>query len=151
VVWVILLFSILLWAGMQPISQIQPEISQATFDLANYIQESTPPSATLLSVVRVEDAEWHPFLFRRTPVIASWGSEWIGTYPQQFKLIYEIESCRTSQDASCIEDLITRTHITPDYILTYTSATGQTDQILKRQRWKLVYQNTDYLLWQTNQ
>ena len=147
--FLILLTLVISWNGFNDISKYQPEISHATLELASFVQESTEPNTTYLVVAGAGEAEWFPYLLRRTPAIASWGSEWIGTYPEQVRYLLQVEECETKQDANCLETAILKFPAAPDYLITHQTTEQLNVGLKDLNLWKIVYKNQDYVLWQS--
>ena len=141
------ILGILWWNGFRTISRYAPLLSNETFDIAEYVQESTSPDGNYLALLRQDEAEWLPFLFQREPLVSQWGSEWLGAYNEQTLLMSQFSGCRTSDDWSCAENVILETGDDPDYVITYVNDDETNQQILATGQWTQIYMNKRYSLW----
>jgi len=147
--FILLLILVISWNGFNAISKYQPEIFHTTLELASYVQKSTDFDTTYLVVAGAGEAEWFPYLLRRTPAVASWGSEWIGNYPEQVRCLLQVEKCETSQDAGCLKNAILQFPMTPEYLITHQTAERLNTGLKGLNLWKIVYKNQNYVLWQS--
>ena len=137
-----------LWLnGFKTLSQYAPLLSNETFDVAEHVQESTSPDGKYLALVRQDEAEWMPFLFQRKPLVSQWGSEWLGAYNEQTRLMSRFGGCRVSEDWSCVESVILETGDNPDYLVTYINDEKLNQQIFTTGQWTQIYTNKRYSLW----
>lgn len=88
--------------GFRNIVQYRPKINDHTLTVAEYIRENSKMDERYLVVTRQDEAEWFPYLLKREPIIAQWGSEWLGTYNQQTNYMAQIRNCRSEQDLDCL-------------------------------------------------
>jgi hypothetical protein len=133
--------------GFSIISNITPAISAETYTLAAFIQTETPSSATYVISSGPDEAEWFPYLLERTPVIASWGGEWRGTYPDQVSNLLNIMDCDEKQSLPCLEGLFDNIQSHPYLLITHTDRAQLTQQIEESGSWQKIYQNARYFVW----
>ena len=138
---------ILWWNGFRTLSRYAPLLSNETFDIAEYVQESTSPDGKYLALLRQDEAEWLPFLFQRQPIVSQWGSEWLGAYNEQTLLMSRFGGCRTNEDWLCVENIILETGEHPDYVITYVNDDELNRQLVDTNRWTQIYTNQRYALW----
>jgi hypothetical protein len=141
------ILGILWWNGFKTFSRFVPLLSNETFDVAEHVQASTSPDENYLALVRQDEAEWLPFLFQRAPLVSQWGSEWLGAYNEQTLLMSRFGGCRTSEDWSCVENVILETGDNPDYLVTYVNDERLNQQIFTTGQWTKIYMNKRYTLW----
>jgi len=134
--------------GFWKIIQYQPKINDHTLNVAEYIRENSKMDERYLVVTRQDEAEWFPYLLKREPIIAQWGSEWLGTYKQQTNYMAQIRNCRSEQDLDCLQQVMTRIGSLPEYIITLKSDRHLTDSLSSSLKWEEVFQNSRYLVWQ---
>ena len=147
---IILVFPVLafIWyGGYEGLKKQTPKIEAATFDLAEIVQAELPDDVKYLALVKQDEAEWLPFLFQREPLVAQWGSEWLGEYNRQTHLMSIFNSCQQDQNWSCVEHTIAEVGADPDFVVTYTRDERLNDQLLSLSQWDEVYSNDRYMLW----
>ena len=137
-----------LWQeGYDAISRKLPQISSATLDLANQVQEVTPPDQKYLALVKQDEAEWLPFLFQREPVVGKWGGEWLGQFVEQTYFMGLFRNCQTNQDWACVENTMADLNVTPQFLVCYIRDRRLNDSIQLDGAWERVYENDRYTLW----
>ena len=119
--------------------------------LVAYFHENTPQDATFLAVVPPEEAEWFPYFVQRTPLVASWGSEWNGTYPQRLGLVLRVSDCAAAQDLSCLDAVVEKSGQSPNYIITHQATENLNAALLKSHRASEAYQNERFIVWEFSQ
>jgi len=135
------------YGGFDSLKKQTPKIEAATFELAEIVQAEMPKDAKYLALVKQDEAEWLPFMFQREPLVAQWGSEWLGEYNRQTHLMSLFHGCQQDQDWSCVEHAIGEAGTDPDFVVTYTSDERLNDQLSSLSQWDEVYSNKRYLLW----
>ncbi len=134
--------------GWQTISRSNtPLISADSLKLAEFVQSSTSPSSRYLMITQPEEAEWFPYLTRRVPVIASWGSEWTGTYAQHLGWVFEIANCQKQQSYECVNQILTQLPTQPDLLITHTNDSLLNAQIRHETSWQELTSSDAYVLW----
>ncbi|NOY98969.1 MAG: hypothetical protein GXP40_07175 [Chloroflexi bacterium] len=136
------------WDGFDRIKRLSPKIDSQTLDLASQVQRDLLPEQKYLALLAQDEAEWMPFLFQREPLVAQWGSEWLGTYDQQTRLMSLFRTCQKQEDWTCVQDVIRETKKSPDYLITYLDDQNLNEQISANQEWTEKYSNKRYVLWQ---
>jgi len=125
----------------------QPVINQSSMDISKHVKSNTPKESTYLIVAEFDEAEWFPYLLERTPAIASWGGEWIGTYQEQMGLLLEVIHCKEVQSAFCLEDVIIQLPDMPNYLITHTNDTELNKGLMAQELWIENYRNDRYVVW----
>ncbi len=133
--------------GFNRIAGLQPDLYSSTLDLEQKVKADVPEPATYLALVKQDEAEWLPFLMQRQPLVAQWGSEWLGTYNQQTAWMSQLHDCQSQQDWSCIQSVIAQIGNRPDSLITYVKDKKLNDQIAASNQWKLIYGNERYEVW----
>ena len=146
-IFVLLLAGALYLPGVSTLSSHQPMISTQTLELAGFVRQNTPPSATYLVTAPAEEAEWLPYLMQRTPAVGSWGGEWIGTYDAQVAQLLELMACEQNQSLACLNQVIQELKAAPALLITHTQTTQLTAQLEQAAGWRIVFQNDQYILW----
>ncbi len=136
------------WHGWSMMTQMQPVIDVAIFDLVENIPPNLAPDETYLALITQDEAEWMPFLFQREPLVAQWGSEWLGTYDEQTYRMSLFRDCRRDQDWVCVEQAIEKIGQYPDSVITYIKDRKLNEQIASTHEWQQVYENKRYMIWQ---
>jgi hypothetical protein len=145
---VVLVLSTFIWLdGLAAVRIFSPQIKASTFEMTRYLRPYSPVKATYLALLPQDEAEWLPYLMRRQPVIAQWGSEWLGNYDQQTKLMLQARSCQKSQDLVCVENFIESLGQSPYYLISLRTDRRLMDALTAEGGWKLIYQNDRYLVW----
>ena len=88
-----------------------------------------------------------PYLFRRQPLVAQWGSEWLGTYNEQVVKMIRTRACKDAQDLDCLKEFFLETGAEPDYLVVLQSDTQLVEQISDDADWNLVHENSRYIVW----
>lgn len=135
------------WSGLESISKYSPLIDRRALDLAQYIQLNMKPKQTYLALVKQDEAEWFPFLFQREPLVAQWGSEWLGAYNEQTYMMARFRDCRAGQDWTCIEGVFPETGKYPDIMVTYAKDNDLNEQVASSGSWFQLYINNRYIVW----
>jgi hypothetical protein len=133
-------------AGLSEIAAFEPMLDEYALQTASFVRESTDPEATYLFIGRINEAEWFPYLFDRTPVFGPWGSEWKGTYDQQSKILIALEDCETQESWACMDGIQQEQSAFPD-LLVIRNKGWLIGQIKDTHFWDLIYKNRRYLVW----
>ncbi len=140
-----------LWLdGVRIIENFSPRLTSAALDLADFIQQHTHPNATYLAMVPQDEAEWMPYLFRREPLIAQWGSEWLGRYNEQVELMLAARTCQTTQDLECLKGFFAKIQREPDYLIVLRKDGSLNRSLASEVSWTRVYENSRYVIWQNH-
>ncbi len=143
-----LLLAFFYWQGWLAVTRSFPPVHiQQLNALAEVMRSEIPEGSAYLSVTGDDDAEWLPYLARRTPAIGTWGAEWLGAYPQQLDYVYSLNECLAQDSLSCVEDLIARAHLQPDYLVTWYTQAAINRGLSAGGTWQAVYENEDFILW----
>lgn len=134
--------------GWQAVTRTFPPVHmQQLSGLAETMRQVMPEQARYLSITGDDDAEWLPYLAGRTPVIGTWGAEWLGTYPQQLDYVFSLNECLAQDSLSCVEDLIERADLRPDLLVTWCAKESINAGLSASGIWQPVYENEDFILW----
>lgn len=129
----------------------RPVISEHTLELSDWFQKETDESATFVRLTATtEEAEWYPYLLRRTPAISSWGAEWTGDYKRQYKAVNRLISCTSSQSMECVLSTLQDLEVDPEFIIIDAGDDGLNNAFDQDKNWFLSYQNSGYKVWQNN-
>ena len=116
----------------------RPEMSTAFEDLAVWLNTSTPADADYLLVTPSADiGEWLPYLAGRTPVMGTWGAEWVGTYQGEFSNWNDMLVCANALSLECLEERYARYQ--PDYLVVELHAQDQADMLTQMDGLRVVY------------
>ncbi len=130
------------------LNRFSPRLTRDAFLLADFFHKNTATESTYLALVPQDEAEWMPYLFRRSPLVAQWGSEWLGAYDLQTSYMLQLRSCRDRQDFVCIERFFARLERTPDYLVLLNQDKQLNAVVAGEKEWQKIYQNSRYTLWQ---
>jgi hypothetical protein len=133
--------------GLSQILQYQPELDWNSIETASFVRDNTDSDATYLFVGKVNEAEWFPYLFDRTPVFSPWGSEWKGTYAQQTDILIELRSCELQKSWPCMESLQQKYSVSPD-LLVIPNKRWLIVQLKDTKAWDIIYTGERYLVWE---
>ena len=143
---VILCFILSSINGLSQIAQYQPEIDEHALRMASFVKQNTDPSATYLFIGRVNEAEWFPYLFDRTPVFAMWGSEWKGTYARQLEILIALRECQLQKSWACMHAIQQEQAVSPN-LLVGPNSRWLIQQIRDTRAWDPIYTDELYLVW----
>jgi hypothetical protein len=146
---VILCFILSSMNGLSQIAQYQPEINGHSLRMASFVKQNTGPSTTYLFIGRVNEAEWFPYLFDRTPVFAMWGSEWKGTYARQLEILIALRECQLQKSWACMEAIQKEQSVSPT-LLVGPNSRWLIQQIRDTHAWELIYTDELYVVWKRN-
>ncbi len=138
---VVLLLLLLIFSGqgLVMLYSRQPSLSVDALELGHWFQTNTPPKATFAFASNQHDlAEWLIYLTRRTPLIAAWGAEWTGQFPQQARLFGRMAQCSVGQSYSCLVDLFRSMGQEPDYIIVPSYYARLTSEMAGVPSWRRV-------------
>ncbi len=128
-------------------NNIQPAVYPETLSMARFVQANTPADGRYLALVGQQEAEWLPYLLKRTPSISTWGAEWLGTYYQQLNALGLVDGCRQVPSLACIRSIIARLDAQPDYLITLVDEPGFKTILAGNTAWKELYHNNRYYVW----
>lgn len=132
--------------GLSEIIQYHPEINGASLQMAAFVKQNTRPDETYLFVGTINEAEWFPYLFDRTPVFAMWGSEWKGTYAQQLDILIALRECQLQKSWSCIEAIQQRAAVSPAFLV-IPNKRWLVQEVKESRTWERIYLDEFYLVW----
>jgi hypothetical protein len=135
------------------ISHFSPAIDNSTIKVAEWLKtHSAADSKYLLISPFVDEMEWFPYLASRTPVIGSWGGEWIGTYTAQLSAVYTMADCASHQSSECVQSILGILKVKPDYYV--VDSEFHNDQILQdldnNPAASKVFHGSNYLIYKIN-
>jgi hypothetical protein len=136
-------------SGLQQIQQTIPSMTASLLEVSAYISAQTPATSQYLFIADYNEAEWFPYLAQRTPIIAPWGGEWLGNLEEQTRLFYQAFACGQAADMACLNNVITRSGRTPDYIIIMKKKYRPLMNTLEHTNgWSRLYNNREYQIWQ---
>jgi len=118
--------------------------------VGHWMQTHTAPSAIFLPVAHpVEAMEWYPYLFHRSPDIASWGAEWTNRfYPQIIELNAQ-QQCASQGSLPCFDRVLGANHLHATYLV--LSRRQRYNRLIRAlhgsPRWRMVFQNRTDAVW----
>lgn len=133
--------------GLLHISGYEPEINDNSLRATDFVRGQTDPQATYLFVGKINEAEWFPYLFERTPVFGSWGSEWRGQYAEQSAILFALQECSEQKDWDCIEGVLETHAAAPDLLVTRGNR-WLIQPVRQSGNWDRIYTDDLYLVWQ---
>lgn len=136
--------------GLSQISEFRPEVDDHSLQTASFVRENTKPDATYLFIGRINEAEWFPYLFGRTPIFAPWGSEWKGTYAEQSEILVALRECELQKDWTCMEEIQQAENVFPD-LLVIPNKRWLIEDIQNTRAWDLLYEDARYLVWKRSE
>ena len=136
--------------SLNQLSRQVPLVNQEMLEMTFFMRNNTPPNSRYLDLFSgdTQENEWLPYLTRRAPVLAGWGSEWTGTYVIQNLDSSKLGECINSQSYACLEDWFESTGREPDYIIMITKLEKLSVLISQSTVWKNVYTNSKYIIWE---
>ena len=139
---------ILWWNGFASISRFTPFLSNSAIELQEKASEIFLKDGTYLSLLIQDEAEWLPFLLQREPLVSQWGSEWLGEYDEQTRLMSMFQGCRKEKDWSCVTAVLKEMGTSPVYVITYRIDKKMNEQIAQVGRWQKIFSNERYTVWE---
>lgn len=133
--------------GLSQIARFQPEVDAQSLQAASFVRNNTDPNASYLFVGKINEAEWFPYLFDRTPVFSPWGSEWMGTYAEQSQILIALRECELQKDWVCMENIEQRENVSPS-LLVIPNKRWLIQDVRGTDTWDLLYRDERYLVWE---
>jgi len=135
----------LLVLGFRGMQWTPVALTDELLEAAAWIQQSTEESARYLYLGEGHDeAEWLPFLARRSPAIGHWGAEWTGEYDRQLALTSQMEACLDSPREDCVDDLIGESGGAVSALLVHKGGIGLLEVLRTSPRWRLLSENAAF-------
>jgi hypothetical protein len=144
---VVLCFVLSTSSGLSEIARYEPELDEYSLRTASFVRENTNPGATYLFIGKINEAEWFPYLFDRTPVFSPWGSEWKGTYAEQSEILLALGECQSQKSWKCIEKIQQEQSVSPD-LLVIPNKRWLITEVKDTHAWDLLYKDERYLVWE---
>ncbi|RJP54348.1 MAG: hypothetical protein C4557_03120 [Anaerolineaceae bacterium] len=135
------------WTGFKTISAFSPLLNESALELGERASDLIPPDSTYLALLIQDESEWMPFLLKRNPLTAQWGSEWLGEYNQQTRLMSLFQGCRKEKDWACVQSVLGGMDEAPQFVITYRIERALNDQIPADGQWREVFSNNRYIVW----
>lgn len=121
---------------------LSPELLEA----ASWVRAEAPPGARYLEFTGDHNAgEWLPYLTRRTPIVAPWGSEWNGRRDRQLRLHEMLVESALSQRSDLTDSLLQLPDVEPDLLIIPVSSTALVDH-LRGVGWAPTHRNAGYVV-----
>ncbi|MAT43860.1 MAG: hypothetical protein CL609_16115 [Anaerolineaceae bacterium] len=89
-----------------------------------------------------QTAEWLPYLSECTPVVGTWGGEWIGTYTIQFTQLMEIIGCGSNLTLNCVKEIDSK--YPSDFLIIEINDPDQTFDLTYR---NLIFESYPFLIY----
>jgi hypothetical protein len=151
-VWMTIIFvpvlGTLWWNGFASIARFTPFLTNSALELQESSSEIFLSDGTYLALLIQDEAEWLPFLLQREPLVSQWGSEWLGEYDEQTRLMSMFQGCRKEKDWACVNSVLTDMDARPEYVITYRIDKKMNEQISAEGHWQEVFSNERYTIWQ---
>lgn len=141
------LLAILWWNGFTSISRFTPFLTTSALELAENSSDIFSGEGSYLALLIQDEAEWMPFLLERKPLVSQWGSEWLGEYDQQTRLMSLFQGCRKEKDWQCVRSVLNNMESSPDFIISYRIDKKMNEQIIEDGHWKEIFSNERYIVW----
>jgi hypothetical protein len=90
--------------------------------------------------------EWLPYLSRRTPLVAHWGTEWTGEYLSQGALMREVKACVSQQSSQCVMNFLEKSGIKANLLITRREDKELQIDLSDLSKCVEVYENEEYVL-----
>ncbi len=103
--------------GLQSILSQKPSLTSPLLETAEYIKTNSAAESLYLILADHHEAEWFPFLAKRTPLFAFWGAEWNGNINSLRTGLYASMECGRNADMKCLEQAIQNTGSSPQYLV----------------------------------
>jgi len=150
---VALLGSVLLFSVAGAIKWTFDQKSGVSMDdvrMGQWMQANSAPNSIFLPVTSLlENGDWYPYLFHRTPDAAFWGTEWTSNFDREVALTEAQNQCIQRSSLSCLERLLRTNHLPVNYL---TISGRQQFAALTRAlsgsaRWSRVYHSQTDSVW----
>lgn len=142
------ILGILWWGGFIAISRFTPFLNDSALELQEKSPDIFLKDGAYLALLIQDEAEWMPFLIQHEPLVAQWGSEWLGGYDQQTRLMSMFQGCRKEKDWGCVKSVLSEMNSFPEYIITYRIDKKMNEQIAKDTQWREIFSNKRYTVWE---
>jgi hypothetical protein len=90
--------------------------------------------------------EWIPYLTHRTPIVGSWGGEWVGNLASLEYLGSSLDACLSSQSYACIQDLIAHKKLQVTILISPRGNASLIDQIRASASWQTAFMNDRFVV-----
>jgi hypothetical protein len=135
--------------GLSRIAQYEPVLDGHALQTASFVRKNTNPDVTYLFIGKINEAEWFPYLFDRTPVFGPWGSEWKGTYAKQTEILIALRECELQKSWACMQEIQQQQSVFPTLMVT-PNKRWLVQEIKNTHVWDSVYKDERYLVWERN-
>lgn len=142
---IVILLAYPYYGALKMVRSDQPTLSPSVIQMAAWIREHTSAEAKYLLLDESNDLdEWIPYLTRRTPLVGSWGGEWVGNLASLEYRSSQLDACLASQSDACIQDLIAREKLQVTLLVSPSGNAALNAQIGADQGWQVAYQNDQF-------
>lgn len=142
-----LVLSVVYWQGFRVVRAGEPVLTSDAFSLGEWFQEETPEDTRFLLVSGGHDlAEWMPYLLRRTPTTAVWGSEWRGRSGVESARLGRVGQCADSQSLDCVELFLAEESVVADYLVVPSGLDRLIASLERDPSWEEAYTNSGFLI-----
>lgn len=146
-VLVALFFLLAVRNGLARIAGFPPEVDALSLQTASFVRNNTDPESSYLFIGKINEAEWFPYLFDRTPVFSPWGSEWKGSYAEQSEILIALRECELRKDWACMEKIEQEQNVSPG-LLVIPNKRWLIQEVRETDTWDLLYRDERYLVWE---
>jgi hypothetical protein len=143
------LFAVPVYNAAKMVASDTPTLTSSLINMSNWIQSHTLPDSTYLLLDDNNDLdEWVPYLTRRTPVVGSWGGEWVGNLNRLTDLSNRLDACLANQSDSCVQELIAQKKLDVSLLISLTNRSSLNAQIGADQTWQPIFINDQFIVFE---
>jgi hypothetical protein len=147
VIAVCILFALPVYNATKTVLSDTPTLTSSLIEASNWVKDRTPPVSTYLLLDDNNDLdEWVPYLTRRTPLVGSWGGEWVGNLTSLDDLSSRLDACVSAQSYPCLQELILQKNLQVSWLISLTNRPSLNTQIGADPAWQLVFKNDQFLV-----
>lgn len=144
-----ILFAVPIYNAFKTVNSDSPTLTGSLIEAANWIKGNTPPDSTYLLLDNSNDLdEWVPFLADRTPLVGSWGGEWVGNLTSLNDLSSKLDTCLSDQSFACIQELIAQKNLQVTWLIALTNTPSLDIQISADPAWQTAFKNDQFIVFE---
>lgn len=144
---VCILIAVPVYVAFKTVYADTPTLTSSLIEMSNWIKSSTPPDGTYLLLDDSNDRdEWVPYLTRRTPLVGSWGGEWVGNLTSLNDLSSKLNVCISDQSYPCVQELILQKKLQVSWLISLTNRPSLNSQINTDPTWQLAFKNDQFIV-----
>jgi 4-amino-4-deoxy-L-arabinose transferase-like glycosyltransferase len=116
-------------------------------DMSKWFDAHGKGSYVLVSSNEAEQ-EWLPYILKMTPLVNTFGAEWMSDYTKQATMRQELNNCLDTSTTGCINKFLKSNNLNPNYLIINKSvlATNLTELEFEGSGWQPAYQNSNYYI-----